>query len=193
MNIDLIEYIKHYLKRYDEIIEELDENFDKIEKLGRYQAMAPYGYKYKISILIEYLEKKGDDIQLLKEKYENINKKLIEFEKKRGRTYYNKVYEDLKYSVDTYYVTICHFLELDPIDMETENDLLGRDYIEIILNELKEVYNIHDMKIKVYALDEALKCKFKRNLKIIMEECPDIEQVYYPEHFWWRHPSEFKR
>lgn len=190
MSDDLIEHIKAYLKKYEETIEELDKNFDKIERLGRYQARAPLRYKHEISFLIEYLEKKGVDISYIKNEYNRINKKLIAFEQKRGKTYRDKVYEELKYLVDIYFSTICHFLKSDPIDMETENDLIRRDNIEILLKELQNDYDIHDMKVKISALDEALKCQFKTNIETIMKECPNIEISYFPENFWWRHPSK---
>lgn len=98
----------------------------------------------------------------------------------------------MKYLIDTYYATICSFLELDPIDMETENDMMRRDDIEILIQELQSDYNLHDMKVKVSALDDALKCQFERNLETIMKECPDIEKTHYPENFWWRHPSKLR-
>ncbi|MDO9099053.1 MAG: hypothetical protein Q7U60_13155, partial [Candidatus Methanoperedens sp.] len=155
-------------------------------------ARAPLGYKHKISFLIGYLEKKGVDISYIKNEYNRINKKLIAFEQKRGKTYRDKVYEELEYLVDTYYTTICSFLELDPIDMETENNLMRRDSVEILLKELQSDYNIHDMKVKVSALDEALKCQFERKIDYLLKECALIENPYYPENFWWRHPSKFR-
>jgi hypothetical protein len=192
MNNDLIERINDDLKRYEEVIEETDKNFDSLKILGRYAPCAPYLFKYNIIFLIMYTEKKGFDLSEIKKKYEKINKKLVSFEQKRGKTYRDKVYEELKYLVDTYYSTICHFLKSDPIDMETENDMMGRDDIEILIEEFNTDYNIKDMKVKISALDEVLKCKFKTDYELLMKECPNIEKPYYPESFWWRHPSKFR-
>lgn len=73
MSDDLIEHIQAYLRRYEESIEELDKNFDKIELHGRYQAGAPLRYKHEISFRIEYLEKKGIDTQYVKNEFNKIN------------------------------------------------------------------------------------------------------------------------
>lgn len=188
---DLIEYIKIYLEKYEEIIEKLDENFDEIEIFGKYQARAPLSYKYEISFLIEYLQNKSLDLSTLIKEYDKINTNLRNFEQKKGISYWDKVYEELIYLVEDYSTTACLFLELDPIEIETDDDLNKRDLIEILLVELEKRYEVNDIKVEIQALDKVLKCKFKMNIDILMKECPDIQKVYFPENFWWRHPSKF--
>lgn len=189
---DLIKkQIKQGLERYKEVIEEIDKNYDKLELFGRYSPSVPYLSKYGLSFFIEYHEKEGVELSELKDDYERINKKLIAFEQKRGKAYRDKVFDKLKYLIEDYPTTVCLFLELDPIDIETDDDLNKRDLIEILLLEMQRDYNVHDMRVKVSALDEALKCKFKTNFETLMKECPDIERTDDPESFWWRHPSKF--
>lgn len=188
MNADLTKWTKSDLKKYEERIEELDDNFDKITLHGRYQAGGLLRYKYKILFSINHLEKENIDLTDLKAEYERINKKFMTFVQTRDKAYLDKLYEELKNSVDKYYVTICSFLKLDPIDIETGHDIFSRDSIEFLLEELENDYDLHDMKVKVAALDEALKCKFAINMDVILKEFSDIE--YYPEKFWWRHPSK---
>lgn len=192
MNTDLTYWIKHDLKEYEEDIEESDVNFDKITLHGRYQAGGLLRYKYEIPFSINHLEKENIDLTDLNAEYERINKKFMAFVQTRDKAYLDKLYEELKNSVDKYYVTICYFLKSDPIDIETGHDLYKRDSIEFLLEELDNEYDLHDMKVKVLALDEALKCQFKSNMDVIMKECPDIEKAYYPENFWWRHPSKLR-
>lgn len=190
MDKNRINDIKSSLKKYEEIIEETDRNFDRLEIHGQHCPSSPYLFKYGITLAIERYEKEGADLSEIKDEYEKINQKLVVFMQKRDKAYPNKVFDELKHYVDTYYATICFFLESDPVDMETENDLAGRDLIEILLKELDNEYDLHDLKIKVAALDEALKCQFKSNMGTIMNECPDIEKDCYPENFWWRHHSK---
>lgn len=189
MDKDIIKMLKNSLVMYEKYIEETDDNYDALKTLGRYSITHPYLSKYSMSSAIEIYEKKGIDLSEIKIEYERINKKLEAFEQKRGDAR-NKLYEVLKYYVNTYYSTICFFLELDPIDLETENDMNGRDTLEILLMELDCDYDLHDLKIKVAALDEVLKCQFEQKIDTIMKECPSIEFEHSPDSFWWRHPSK---
>lgn len=192
MSDDLIEQIKAYLKSYEESIEELDKNFDKIELHGRYQAGVPLRYKHEIYFLIEYLEKKGADTLYIKNQFNKINKTLEVFEQEKRKAYWDKVYKELKELVDTYPVRIEAFLKLDPIDIETGHNIYERDMIDILLNELQKDYDVRKMKSQVSKLDAALKRKFIENMDELLKECPNIEEEYYPESFWWRHPSKLR-
>ncbi len=191
MGYDLISRINSQLRKFRERIVELDNNFDKIEIHGRYQTRAPLINKNMALLLIKYLKEAGVDLSELKREYDEINEKFHTFEKKRGKVYRKKLYEELKYFVNNYHRTITTFLELDPVGLETENDMDGRDIIEMLLEELKDDYDLHDMRVKVSALDEVLKSKFKLEINTILDECPGIERPEFPESFWWRHPSKF--
>lgn len=96
----------------------------------------------------------------------------------------------MEYYANSYHATICYFLELDPIGLETGNDINRRDALEILLTELNRDHDLHDIMIKVSALDEVLKCQFRLKINTIMNECSFIEDENYPESFWWRHPSK---
>lgn len=88
MDENLIDHIKDDLNVYKGAIEEIDKNFDKIERLGRYQARTLFIYKHEISFYIEYAEKKGIDLSDIKKIYKKINEKLFAFEQQRGKTWW---------------------------------------------------------------------------------------------------------
>jgi hypothetical protein len=191
MGEDIVKMLKNSLTAYEKSIKKTDENYDALKKLGRYDITHPYLNKHSLSSALDRYEKKGIYLSEIRVEYERINRKLEAFEQKRGRkNVRDKLFEVLKYEVNTYYTTICYFLELDPIDLETENDMDGRDILEILLVELDRDYDLHDIKIKVTALDEVLKCQFRLKINTIMKECPSIEREHYPDSFWWRHPSK---
>lgn len=193
MDKNTIRKIKSSLKKYEESIEATDKNIDNLEIHGRHHPSSPYLFKYGINLAIERYEKEGADLSEIRIEYERVNKKLEILEQKKDKSFRTKLFEELKYYVDDYPATISFFLELDPIDLETENDMAKRDILEILIMELSHDYDLHDMKIKVGVLDEVLRCQFKSNIDMIMKESPDIEITYYPEHFWWRHPSTILR
>jgi hypothetical protein len=177
---------------YEKDLEETDENYNNLKTLGRYSISHPYLSKYSMADALDRYEKEGIDISEVRIEYEKINKKLEAFEQNMGNAR-DKLFEELKHYVYAYHGTICFFLELDPIVNETENDMNGRDTLEILMMELDRDYDLHDMKIKVTALDDVLKCRFELKIDTIMKECPSIEREDYPDSFWWRHPSKILR
>lgn len=194
----LVDKIKTWLKRYDDAIEETDNNYDKLKWLGGYDPYYPYLCKYEILFMISHLEKEGTNVSQLKKEYENINEKLKLLEQKRGKNFRDKLYEELKLQLNAYPKIVDYVFVLDPVCVETENDLMGRDMIEILLLELKNDFNLQLIEEQLSLLDETLKSNFESNarngyLRKVLKECPYLEIAYYPERFWWRHPSKFLR
>lgn len=190
MSEEIIKKLKNSLIAYEKSITEIDKNYDALKTVGR-DFIRPYSSKYFISSVINRYEKKGINLTEIRIEYERINNKLEAFEQRRGRKdIRGKLFEKLSYYVNSYHSTICYFLELDPVDLETGNDMSRRDSLEILLIELSRDYDLHDIKIKVAALDEVLKCQFRLKIDTIMKECSFIEDEAYPDRFWWRHPSK---
>ncbi|WP_094227744.1 hypothetical protein [Methanolobus psychrotolerans] len=188
MNEDIIDTLQNSLKLYKKDVEETDLNYESLKHLGKYSITHPYLSKHSMASAIERYEAKGINLSEIRVQYEEINKRLEAFEQKRGNAR-EKLFEELKHYIKAYPSTVCYFLELDPIDLETGNDIAGRDILEILMMELDHDFDLHDMKIKVEALDNVLKCRFRLNIDLIMKECSFIEVETAPESFWWRHPS----
>lgn len=158
----------------------------------RYLTGTPLRYKYEISYMNEHIEKQGIDTSYVKNEFNKITKIFTDFEQKRGKAYKDKLYEELKYLVGTYPTRIKAFLKLDPIDIETGHDIYQREMIDILFNELQKDCDVRKMKLQVSKLDIELKGKFIENMDTLLEECPNIEEIYYPDFFWWRHPSKLR-
>ncbi|MHC3439938.1 hypothetical protein ACYJ1Y_18105 [Natrialbaceae archaeon A-gly3] len=103
--------------------------------------------------------------------------------------YRRKAFEELQHMIDRYPSVVNHFLKLEPISNELRNDLDWRDRLEITRLELDPYSDLHDEHIRVETLDEVLQLRYKREIDMILEEHADIERSYYPESFWWRHPT----
>jgi len=190
----LIELVTRYLKSFEEYVERTEAYYDKvgrIGKLGGYNPFSSYKKKYQILFLLEFLEKNGIDVSGFKMEYDRVCKKLGALEEKRGKDYRDKLYEELKMDVLYYPNMINCMFDLDPVCLETENALDGRDSMEIMIMELKKDYDLKPLEENVSVLDEVFKSKYKHNIRAYLKECPSIEEPYYPENFWWRHPSKF--
>lgn len=98
---------------------------------------------------------------------------------------------ELEYLLDSFPAKVSHFLELEPLQMEVEQHLGWRDSIEALLTELdtSESIDVREQRIRLEALDEVLRVRYEEGIETIRSECPTVERPYYPESFWWRHPS----
>lgn len=56
--------------------------------------------------------------------------------------------------------------------------------------EIKKDRDVSVLENKIAELDEILKNKYDENVERIVTECPLTEKPYFPESFWWRHPSK---
>jgi hypothetical protein len=195
MKYDLIDKMYVHIKRYEEAINETYNNYHSLKWLGRYDPIAPYINKYELLFMIRHLNEKKVNIAEIEKDYNELNEHLSHLEQDKGKDYRDKLYDELKFEIDIYSRAINTFFELDPICVETGNDLAGRDIIDILLIELKCDYDLVSLEERVSMLDDILKSKFeyyarRGSLGRLLEECPDLEISYYPDSFWWRHPSK---
>ena len=187
MQKQLIDRIRKGLVNYEKRIRETDEHYDELERYGRYQPGAPYGLKFLIPYWISLIQEEENrkEFQI---KFDELTEKLHALEKKRGREFREKLLADLKRTVDQYPTIVCYFAYLEPLDLEVCNDLLTRGAIEILLIELKNDFNLDEIKKKVDILDEVLKCTYSREVENIIKYCPKAEDPLSPPNFWWDHP-----
>ncbi|NUB90143.1 hypothetical protein HT576_03720 [Haloterrigena sp. SYSU A121-1] len=104
--------------------------------------------------------------------------------------YREKAFEELQYMIDRYPSVVNHFLELEPVPNELRNDLDWRDRLEITRLELDPYFDLHDEHIRIETLDEVLRLRYEQEIDTVLDERAGVERSYYPESFWWRHPSK---
>ncbi|QSZ67702.1 hypothetical protein RJ40_09375 [Methanofollis aquaemaris] len=190
MDEKLLDRIKKGLLRYEIKIEETNEHYDELKRLGRYTPSAPYRLKHLLPFWIHLLEKEGVNCEGLRQEYERITQKLEALEQKRGRDYREKLFTLLKDEVYYYPATIDSFADLEPFELEIPNDLLARSGIEILLIELERDHDLTEIKKKVSLLDEEFKSKYLQHIDEVIECCADVFDPYAPDSFWWEHPQK---
>lgn len=104
--------------------------------------------------------------------------------------YREKAFAELQYMIDRYPSVVNHFLKLEPVPNELRNDLDLRDRLEITRLELDSHCDLYDEHIRVETLDEVLQLRYEREIETILNEQDGVERSYYPDSFWWRHPSK---
>jgi len=179
-----------YLLNYETRIRETDEHYDELAAYGRYPTGAPYGLKYLIPFWIRLLEKGGVDCKGFRAEYDRITRKLTLLEQKRGGDYREKLFSDLKQFVGSYPGIVDDFADLEPLLYEVLQDLAIRSSIEILIIELERDYDLTKIKTKVSDIDEAFKRKYIQEIDEVLEHCPEAEDPYSPESFWWDHPMK---
>ncbi len=184
----LAEKVKAWLKRLDESIEETDKHYDRLERGGKYDPGMPYMLKYEVWFALDYLKGKGVDVEASEQEYWRISGKLREFEDKRGQEYRVRLCAELLMDVDSYPSTDRLF-ELTPIDVEAWNDMDQRDHIEVLLMELGRDFDLKAIEKRIQTLDKSFRQKYKEKITDYQSHYASIERSFYPERFWWRHPS----
>jgi hypothetical protein len=184
----LLDRIQKGLLRYEIKIEDTDEHYDELKRLGRYTTSAPYRLKHLLPFWIHLLEKEGVNCESIRQEYERITQKLKVLEQKRKRDYRKKLFSLLKEEISYYPALINRFADLEPFELEIPNDLLTRSGIEILLIELERDHDLTEIKKKVSLLDEEFKSKYLQHIDEVIECCADVFDPYAPESFWWEHP-----
>ncbi|MCD1294088.1 hypothetical protein CUJ83_03650 [Methanocella sp. CWC-04] len=180
--------VKKMLDEYEQAIDELDRNFDNIGQ-ANCRACTPLVRKRIFSFWFDYIFKKGVQLPELLERFESINKKMEEFEQKRGGDYRALLCSDLEHYASCYSGIVEYFFKPEPVCAEVENDLNIRDVLEILMMELSYDYDLSLMEESLAGFDTTLKEVFTCNKEDILKLCPCIEEEYLPGRFWWRHPS----
>ena len=189
MDDNLSELINRWLKRFEEWIEQTEENYDTLHPLSAHSASGPIICKYDLLFLLDYAEKRNVNIDKQKKEFKNNPTKVTALKNKKGKTYSNKLLSELNYFTVKYNKTVRSFLELDPIDLETYNDLDGKDIIEYLLMEIKKDRDVRDLEYKILEADKILKNKYLDNIDVILKNAR-LEKPFFPDNFWWRHPSK---
>jgi hypothetical protein len=184
----LLDRVTKGLFNYEKSIEETDEHYGELKRLGRYTADAPYGFKHLLPFRIWLLEEEGVDCDGFRAEYERITRKLAALEQKRGQDYREKLFSLLKEEVYYYPATIDGFADLDPLELEMPNDFATRSSLEVLLMELDRDFDLTEIKAKVSLLDEEFKSKYLQHIDEVIEYCSDAVDPYLPDRFWWEHP-----
>lgn len=127
------------LLSYEKSIEETDEHYDELKRLGRYPVDAPYGLKHCLPFWMQLLEEEGVDCERFRAEYERITRKLTALEEKKGQDYREKLFSLLNDEVYYYPVTIRYFADQEPFELEIPNDFATRSSLEILLIELERL------------------------------------------------------
>lgn len=184
--------LERYKDYFEKEIKETQTFFDQLEVLGRYSAYSLYDSKHELKYLISYLESNGIEVSEYRKKYLFLCRKLKETEDFLGESLREKLMEEFQYDVENFWRYASSFLDPSVVD-EADNDLDHRTSIEILRTELRRDHDLHEIDIKVAALDRVLRFKYERNIANLSDqEICNIElwNIYLPpDPFWWVHPS----
>lgn len=191
MSTLILERIKKGLVAYEKGVDENQENYKLLYRNGRYIPIKPYAAKHFLFRLIDSLDKKTNGIKEIKAEYDRITLKLDKFDREKGSEFREKLFKDLIIHVNGYESHLNSFPTLDDpaFIMDFENLINGRDYIYMLLPELKTDHDLQDIEQKIEELDKEFKEKYLQIIKIIIKELPFIEQPDEPKELWWHHPS----
>lgn len=178
---------RRFIEGSERELTELPDNLDATDVMGVMTARGPLVKRCKVSYLINELRDRGTDVPELERRYEKLNEEIAAIV---GEAYLERLLEELQHLVDGYSGTVCHFLELDPVEIELANDLDRRDAIEILFLELEEEFDLSEERTRVSALDEVLRCRYEMAIDIVLDHSEVVERTYLPDSFWWRHPSK---
>ena len=187
MDWDYLEVLHSDIRKFEKIIDE----FGAIEHTGNisdFQFLRLYLYKYESLFIIKYLKKFEVDTSKYEDIYEKLSEKWRDEEKKYVQIIADQLLNDLK-DIRQYRGTVEYYFGAE--DPDTPEDLWGRDCMEIEIITLRDFgYKIDDILEPIRKLDEKLKKIYFSDREAILEEGPVIEHPYYPDNFWWRHPSK---
>lgn len=192
--------IESKLEWFETKVDETDEHFNELERLGRFDPTSPYFYKYDILFFLEYFQSDNSSYLALKSKYDHIVRKLETVQLKRGSKYRKMLFEYLLKDTKWYFTYHGPWFA-DPEDIgfhdNTGNDLLRWDQAEFLLLELKTEFDLRVIEEKVREVHEAGKKEFIEKIDGIMKQSPFpdypffpfVDYPWYPERFWWHHPG----
>jgi len=189
-------YMDYCKKSIDDIVNK------RGSSLSEGKNLIPLGYKYNLDFLFEkigtdnphYTEIKNDYYPL-KNQIEQINKDFN--------------VEDLQQEINT---NVLHlfpgifedFSDIQTYSQDADHDLFLRDNLEFALMELHQKIdikmlasmepnqknNIRVLESNVANYDLGFKCIYTREIKDVIKFGCNFEISYYPDNFWWRHPSK---
>lgn len=183
------EYLGRMLDRQQKQLSKL-QSIEAVLELDPYGPLTIRGILCRIDeaeFILEELQMDEDIDHELRSQFQNVRKKTqMVFQDEEIQ---QQAYTELTILCDNYYREVCHFLELDPFYIELENDLGTRDAIEILLRWLEGYFDLSRHRLQVKTLDDVFRCRYEKQICEILDKHRDIERPYYPDSFWWRHPS----
>jgi hypothetical protein len=108
--------------------------------------------------------------------YNRVNGKLIAFEQRRGQALRDKLFEELRYYLDSYSAGL-HCMGLKMMDSKTVSGIARRDLIGILMEELNRDFDLGDIGQTLAALDDAF-LSLKENEFVVIREASAYS---YPE------------
>lgn len=192
MSESIITEIKKVLLTYEEGIEDNKRHYESLYLSGRYLPIKPYCAKKHLFDLFNALNEKTDEYRELKTEFDRITHKLEIFEGTKGRVFRDKLFSDLKKHIQSYQSYLDSFpLPDEPgFIMEFENLINCRDYIAILVFELRKDYNLQTIEQDIFKLDSCFKKHFSAIIDVVFKEIEFIEHPQDPDDVWWRHPSK---
>ncbi|QSZ66269.1 hypothetical protein RJ40_01520 [Methanofollis aquaemaris] len=181
-----------HLEYFHGSIESTNAFFDKIEVDGKFRASYPYRRRSEARYLLSYLEGAGVDVSEYKDQYTLLNTKWEATEKHLGKPLRKKLMEEFQYRIDNYWRDVRSFLH--PVFPDRVDDSLDRrNSIEILRAELRRDHDLHEIDIRIAALDRVLRFKYQLGIgNLAEEEIRRLDSWYFylpPDPFWWAHPS----
>lgn len=191
MDIDVRNRLNMYLEWYNKRIGALSTT-DKSDlmKERNITIRSSYIFMREISFMIAYLKGDNADISKQEDLYHTLTVKLMDFEKDNREMICDNLSRTLRRRANCYdreVTTFAAFLtEYEGqlvIDIRTEMQTL----IEVFKDRFN--CNIEDIEEKFKKGDEELYNVFKYDIKEIVSGHNIFEISYFPDNFWWRHPS----
>lgn len=187
---ELYDRAEQIVSDYCDLATDIQDSFaGKGDKGPEYYVSAAVDHEYRLAFIVNELIKRGEDVCNYIRHLENIARKnrSIFYEYDSDFSVLLGVLDDC---MNEYAKIVCYIFELDPINLESDNDLLRRDEIEMLLDFIPEEKIKQTTIAKVNILDKSLKHKFELRWEECLNSSDYISEPHYPDQYWWRHPEE---
>jgi len=149
------QYLRHRLVRFSRAIEAARKQVSDPPAVGRYPASAPYYERSGIVQLFNSLDADSSDRRDLLQEFDELEQALRLLETDLGPAYRQRLLTELKTSLDSYFSAVCH-ANLGGTMQGSDQDLLCRDRIVILIRELKKDHDLSGARDLLGMLDANL-------------------------------------
>lgn len=149
------QYLRHRLVRFSRAIEAARKHLPDPPAVGRYPASAPYYERSGILQLFNALDAESGELGDLKEEFDKLEQDLRQLEADLGPAYRKLLRGELKTCLDLYFSAVCH-ANLGGTMQGSDHDLLCRDRIVILINELEKDHDLSGARDLLGMLDANL-------------------------------------
>jgi len=149
------QYLRHRLVRFSRAIEAARKQVSDPPAVGRYPASAPYYERSGILQLFNALDADSSDRRDLLQEFDELEQALRLLETDLGPAYRQRLLTELKTSLDSYFSAVCH-ANLGGTMQGSDQDLLCRDRIVILIRELKKDHDLSGARDLLGMLDANL-------------------------------------